>query len=309
MFGDFFWPLLLIGGGVAILVSRAHRDTPVPPPPPPAMTLATTATTDSDVIVDQAAPDATETPAAPTQTAWQAPTPWPTSAPSWHSPGPPPPAPPAPRRRREPSILAPLTLSALLVFIGVVSFLDAANFISVDPAVVAAISLGAIGIALLVGAVFGRARGLILLGLVVTVACSFFATLDVPVRGGIGNRLYNPGTETAVRDQYRLGIGRLEVNLRHVPWSRGTTRTVKARLGIGLIVVDVPKNVALVLDGHAGAGEVDLTTRQVNDWAADDHVRLPAPEGAPVLHIDARVGIGQVQVYRPGDRGAVEVRP
>jgi predicted membrane protein len=77
---------------------------------------------------------------------------------------------------------------------------------------------------------------------------------------------------------------------------------VKVRVGIGRALVDVPSNVSLVLDGHSGAGAVNLTTRHTDGTSASDHVRIMRSEGTPVLHIDARVGIGQVEVLRPGDQ-------
>ncbi|MCU1427319.1 MAG: PspC protein [Actinomycetia bacterium] len=298
-----FWPLALILGGIAVLVLRANDPRTNQPVTPDTATFGPDY---APAYETASAPDAADGPAEPlppppTQTAWNAPTHWPTTAPPWQ-PGPP--APPFKRRarRREPSFLAPLTFSALLVFIGLATLADVVNAVSVDPAVVAAVCLAAIGTALAVGAWYGRARILIVPAILLTVVCAGFASIDVPVRGGIGGRRYRPITTASVADTYRLGIGALRVNLRDVPFERGTTRLVHVQVGIGYAQVLVPSDVALVIDGHSGAGAVDLANHHQAGTSTDDHVVISKPAGAATLHIDARVGLGQVRVLRPADQ-------
>ncbi len=297
---DFFWPLALIFGGAAVLVLRANETEH-----PGDTVAAAGGTAPGSPTPGTASPDATGydtaaqpaiTPAAVPQTAWSQPRPWPTASPPWE-----PAARPRRRARREPSFLAPIVFSALLLFVGLAILADLANAVHVDPAVVSAVCLITIGVALFASTWFGRAHGLIALGIVLTLIGAGFASIDVPVRGGIGNREYRPAIAGDVRTKYQFGIGSLTVNLRHATFAPGTTHDVRVQLGIGKEVVLVPANVELVLKGHSGAGVVELATARRSGTGVDDETTLPVPGDAPVLRIDARVGVGLVQVFRPGD--------
>jgi cell wall-active antibiotic response 4TMS protein YvqF len=262
--------------------------TPPPPPPTsasegPSTAPALTTATGTETGAEADAPTV-EQPA----TAWAPPTPWPLGPPR-------PPRPPRERKRREPSLLGPITISALLIFVGVAALLSATGALDVDPAVIASIALMGVGAALLLGAFFGRARGLIALGVVLSFVAGALATIDVPIRGGIGEREYQPTTVAGVRHTYQHGIGQLRVDLSHVDWSRD--RDVNVRIGIGEATIVVPNDVNVFVDGHAGIGAVDIGGHQENGVDANDRVRLHANHsGAPIVHLDAEAGIGHVAV-------------
>ena len=78
------------------------------------------------------------------------------------------------------------------------------------------LALVLVGLALVVGAWLGRSRGLIALALLLVLACSIDAALDVPISGGIGERVYTAQDANTVQHNYELGIGHLVVDLRHV---------------------------------------------------------------------------------------------
>jgi phage shock protein PspC (stress-responsive transcriptional regulator) len=298
-----FWPLVLIGAGVAILVGRANPPVPAtepglePPPGPPAAEAAAAAEAPFAAASDAAgAPSPGGAPAAvaladtdTTRSAWPHPGAWPAGPP------PRPPRPHRPRPKHPPSPLGPVTLSAVLLFLGVASLVGVTEAAEVDPAVVASIALMIVGGGLLVGARYGRARGLIALGIVGTVVAGALVAIDVPVRGGVGERVYRPTNEADVRDEYRLGIGKLHVDLTDVPWSPGE-HDVDVRLGVGEAKLFVPRGVGVVVDGHVGLGTADLDGRQTDGVDVDDVLRLAAVEGRPTLVIDAEVGIGSLVV-------------
>jgi hypothetical protein len=287
---NLFWPIVLIGGGIAILVLRANEPSTAAP------SESTVAAATSPLPAVDVDPSVTAPTAEQPRTSWAPPAPWPVGLPR-------PPRPPytrRARRRREPQFLGPITVSALLLFVGVAALLGAVGAMTVDPAVVAAVALMGLGGALLLGAFYGRARGLIVLGVALTFVAGVLAAIDVPVRGGIGERDYLPHSTAGVRHEYRLGIGELKVDLTDVHWTRGT-HDVNVRLGIGETRIIVPRDVTVVVDGHAGMGSVEIAGRQQNGVDADDHARLVATaEGAPQLHLDARVGIGHVLVEQEG---------
>jgi phage shock protein PspC (stress-responsive transcriptional regulator) len=276
-----FWPLALVtlGGTVLWLRTRDDRDEPPDPPPTPVSTI--TAPTPST---------------APVETVETMATPAPTRA---------------DRVRREKPPRGPvtaITLSALLIVGGVTWLVAAADWSSIDLGVVAAIALTIVGAGLVASAWIGRARGLIVLGILLALVVGAFGAIDVPVRGGIGEATYRPATQAGVRDRYRMAIGRLELDFRQASLA-GHRTEVDATVGIGRLVVRVPDDVRLVVHGHAGVGSVSLLGRDRGDCCPNDEDLVRAGEpGAGTLVLDARVGAGAVDVTTSSDITSTRIR-
>ena len=71
---------------------------------------------------------------------------------------------------------------------------------------------------------------------------------------------------------------------------------VKTTLGIGDLKVHVPYGVKVVVDAHAGAGEVTVFGHTADGTSVDYSTSVG--RGERVLVIDARVGLGQLEVTR-----------
>ena len=132
-----------------------------------------------------------------------------------------------------------------------------------------------VGVALVVSAWFGRSRGLIALGIPLVLVVGGFGLVDVPLAGGIGDPTYHPRSVAAVDGLYTLAIGNLSVDLRDVDFS-GTRRHVHAQLGIGHLDVTVPEGVRVVVDGHAGAGNITAFGEAVGRVLPDRRPRRAA---------------------------------
>jgi phage shock protein PspC (stress-responsive transcriptional regulator) len=265
-----FWPLVLIGLGVAVLWLRSRDDGAAPPPPgpppaqPPGDARPDAATAALPALVDE-------------------PTPVPTT----------PPRPPRPRSR-----LGTLAVSALLLLVGTAWVLDASGTVDLDLGVVAALALLLVGAALVVSAWCGRARGLIALGIVLMFVVGLLGFVDVPLRGGIGDPTYHPRSAAAVDREYTLAIGNLAVDLRDVDFA-GTTRRVHAQLGIGQLDVTVPAGVRVVLDAHAGVGGVTAFGDSSHECCPTDvHVVRAGTPGGGTMHLDVDVGAGHADIVR-----------
>jgi hypothetical protein len=301
--GDVVWPLALIAGGFAVLVMRAQpddADVETPPARPDALDVADTL----DVAETPDATDATGAPGAPDPAALAtAPTSsaWPPSTP-WRWPHPPRPSRPrrarstAPRPERPPSYLTPLTISVVCCYAGVVALLAALDVVTVDLQVAGAIALAIIGGGLLLSAWFGRARGLVFLAVVLTAALAIVALVDTPIEGGIGDRDHRPTTRAALESEYRLAIGDMTLDLRAVPLPVGTTE-VDATVAIGELVVYPPDDVTVEVHAETGIGEVSVFGEQDGGTSVErnDVVR----DGARVLRLDLRTGIGRTHVPSP----------
>ena len=66
------------------------------------------------------------------------------------------------------------------------------------------------------------------------------ALSDVPMRGGIGDRTYQPVSRAELRRNYRLAIGQMTVDLSSITFDAETATHVDATVGVGHLVVRVP---------------------------------------------------------------------
>ncbi len=81
-----------------------------------------------------------------------------------------------------------------------------------------------VGGALLLISAFTRARLLVLGVLAFAVPVAVVAAAHVDLHGGLGERVYRPHSLGELRDGYRLGAGRLEVDLRDISFPPVTPR-------------------------------------------------------------------------------------
>ncbi|HEV3401008.1 MAG TPA: PspC domain-containing protein [Acidimicrobiales bacterium] len=222
-------------------------------------------------------------------------TPPPTSSPP-ASVAAPPPA-PEPSAARDHSALVPVTLSLLAVLAGGLTFLDAAGVADVSWLVGLSLALLLVGGALLVGARWGRGRLLIPVGVVLSMALAAVAFIDVPLRGGVGERTYLPVTVAEIDTPYRLAAGELTLDLSGIDLT-GTSSRVVASVGAGRLEVVLPADAAVEVDGEVGAGELRVLDRRDEGLGVDRRVVEGGREGGGRLVLRARVGMGELEVRR-----------
>ena len=120
--------------------------------------------------------------------------------------------------------------------------------------------------------------------------------VSIPYSAGFGDRTEQPSVPADIQRNYELGIGRLTIDLRRVRLPVGVTRT-NATLGIGDLIVRVPRNATVRVDGRVQAGELNLLGH--NDSGTHVHEDVVDRVGSGrVLVLDARVGLGKVLVER-----------
>jgi predicted membrane protein len=93
-----------------------------------------------------------------------------------------------------------------------------------------------------------------------------------------------------------LGIGNLDVDLSAVSFPAQGEK-IDVSLGVGHLTVEVPHDAVVTVDAHAGAGQVDVFG---NSGRTVQLQSVPRRAGrtAPHLTLDARVGMGYLQVTR-----------
>jgi phage shock protein PspC (stress-responsive transcriptional regulator) len=264
--GRIVWALLLIGGGIYIFRStagdRPEVDDPPISPEPPATPPPAPVTT----------PDAT--------------VPW--SAPAALPP--------------EGRSITPFVISALLVGGGLAAFLDAADVVHLSVAPVLAVCVLVTGIALVITTWWGRGRGLIPVGVLLALALGVATTvdsLDVPLRGDVGDRQWRPTDISAVRPAYRLRMGTMTIDLTGVSFT-GTDRSITATVGVGELVVLVPEGVGVDVTARAGMGAVQLFGRREVGGVGILRSASVTPASPDTGHVTLRLktGIGRVEVNR-----------
>ena len=277
--------LLLIAAGVALVLwpgpagrpkpTPARPPAPPPPgtPPPPSSAYAT--------------------PASPPPSA---------AGPEW----PPPPGPTAPaaepRRRR--SVIGSVTVAALFVYTGAAMMLDRLDAVDVDLGVFFAIALAITGAGLLASAFARPARGLIVLGVVLSAPLLLFVGVDVPWGTGVGEDRVSVAGVEELEDEYRHGIGQLTVDLRNLD-PELTDHSVELSLGIGELRVYVPDSISTTADIDVRAGNIMMWSGHTwYSWADSEDgfdvsrtVRVPVQgETTGELRLDIDVGIGEARL-------------
>ena len=193
--------------------------------------------------------------------------------------------------------LRTVVLGLLVVAAGVLGIVTAAG-VDVPWAIALAVAAGAVGVAVVVGAVLHlRTRGLVLIGLLLGAAAILASTIDLRLGDGVGDRTYAPLTAVGLRDEYKLGVGELDLDFSKLTLPPGKT-DVKATLGVGHLFVTVPQGVAVQVDSHVGWGDSNVLGSQEDGRKVNDTVVRPGRAGAPTLVLDADVGAGQVEVVR-----------
>ena len=127
-----------------------------------------------------------------------------------------------------------------------------------------------------------RVGGVVVLGLGVLAALALAFAVHVPLFSGIGNETSQPTTVAAVHSTYEHGIGDFRVDLQDVTFPAGSTH-VKVTLGIGNLIVTVPRDVTVAVDGRASAGNVQLLGHEDNGTHVHEKVvaeRDEARQGA-----------------------------
>ena len=207
------------------------------------------------------------------------------------TPRPPKPPKPAP-------FLGPLTVAVLLVFAGVSMVGEQSDWWDLDPAIYGGLTLGIIGLGLIASAFFGRARGLIFLGIFVLPFAWAIAAVDLDWHDGIGEETDTVGSLDDLESSYTWGIGEYVVDLSDLDLAGGD-RTIEVGLTIGELTLWVPDTVTLDIEGKVRAGEVELwggTQRLVDDGIDAKIDTVIAGSSDDTLTVEADVGLGALDI-------------
>ncbi|WP_162599941.1 PspC domain-containing protein [Nocardioides solisilvae] len=281
----FPWPLALLALAVWFFFFRdGAGNAPVPPAPP---TYAGSTSVD---------------PVDPAGRAEAAPVAPPGSYAATYVRTPLPPRPPLTRprdpRRRGPRLFW-FTCALVVLALGVLGTVDLAGAPVTDSAY-PALALGIVAVLLVVGAFWGRAGGLVALGLLASaVMAGSLATEEF--RGE--HLAVVPDTAAQVQADYEMGAGELVLDLREVADLDALDgRRVHVSGGVGRIEVLLPEELGAVVRADVGGpGRVTLFDSVDRGGVATGAEASVRDDGdLPVLDLDLELGVGEVLVTTPG---------
>jgi phage shock protein PspC (stress-responsive transcriptional regulator) len=311
-------PLAVIGGVVMLLSDRAQARAPqhpgapptIPPMPTPMPTSdtmpATPAFTGQGTTPAPSGPPWTATPSQPARedpAAWRAP------EPAWQPPAPPAPpwpataaGPPAgagparPSRKDRGPLLFGFTLALVAVGLGALGLVEATGT-EVADAAYPALALALTGVMLVVGSFFGRAGGLILLGVVSAVVLAATSIAE-PRFSGDRAQEFAPTSAAAVQDRYHVPAGQIVLDLTDVrDPAELDGRTIELDANAGELVVVLPDDVAAVVDASIEfGGAVELPDRSEDGFGVDVRSLVNNGDSEATVDLDLDLQFGHIEV-------------
>src|SRR5918992_1218560 len=165
-----------------------------------------------------------------------------------------------------------------------------------------AAGLAVIGAGLIIASWYGRARGLVFLGVVLCLALATTSAIgELPRDGRWGDVTWRPLTVQADHS-YRVIIGEGDLDLTSLPLGAGQRVRVHAEVSFGEMKVTVPSDVTTEVHARSSLGDLNVAGKVTPGPGAKVDVVLPA-EGKvgkrpPVIELFVRGRIGDVEVLR-----------
>lgn len=215
---------------------------------------------------------------------------------AWNTP--PPPARHVPDRPK--SILGRLTVCLWLLVLGAATLITRLSGFDLTIAHYLALTVATIGVGLQIGTVAGRARWLIPVGIVGTLLLVGMGSLtgsDIPIGGRLGQSDITVTDIDDLQTEYNMLAGQQTLDFSDLDLE-GTTASVSAGVLAGEIIIVVPADVGVSVDGSLRAGDYDVlgTTSEGTDLTID--VDADGAKGAGQLNLTINGLAGQVDVQR-----------
>ena len=216
---------------------------------------------------------------------------------------PPPPAGPTPpilpakaHVPKEQSYLGRITIGVMLVGLGVLAILDNITMLALEPQPrhYMALAVTILGLGLVAGGFVGRARWLILLGVVMVPTMLFSPVFEYNWNSDNFDRTVRPVTFAELEGPYHIDVGNLVVDLRQLPWD-GQSIDLDLSVDAGNIEVIVPDGVGLVGEASLDVGQVTVLDR-VSAGIGNPTLTFDEPGPLGTVELDASADVGNISI-------------
>lgn len=195
--------------------------------------------------------------------------------------------------RKKGPILFWFTLALIALGEGLLGIVDLAGA-SVADSAYPALAVGISGVMLVIGAFFGRAGGIIALGLVAALGLAGATMVD---RIDAKTVTSTPDTASEVESSYTLDVGEQRIDLTQVADLENLDgRTIRVTGDVGRIEITVPDGLAAQVDAAVdGPGNIKLLDKEDGGVDLDDHTFV-GNVGEPTITLDVQLDVGQIEV-------------
>ncbi|HXH77043.1 PspC domain-containing protein [Nocardioides sp.] len=195
--------------------------------------------------------------------------------------------------RKKGPILFWFTLALIATGIGTLGLIDVSGN-AVPDAAYPALSLALTGLMLVLGAFWGRAGGLIFIGLVLSAATLAATATSNYVDTTLS---YTPTSSTEVRELYTIDGGELSIDLSQVEDVEGLDgHELRVEGGVGEIEVIVPDGMDVTAAGTTGVGDVSVFERRNDGLDVTVEELLDRGDDVPDMNIFVDLGVGEITI-------------
>jgi hypothetical protein len=188
----------------------------------------------------------------------------------------------------------------MLVGLGVLAILDNIPAIALEPQPrhYMALAVTILGLGLIVGGFIGRARWLILLGVVLVPTMLFSPVFEYDWNTESFDRTVAPDTFAELENSYSLDVGTLVIDLSELPWD-GEVVELDVRVDAGNIEILIPDEVGVVGEATVDVGRVAGLGRE-SSGLGNPTIELDEPGALGTVELDAAVDVGNIEISEVG---------
>lgn len=200
-------------------------------------------------------------------------------------------------RRRSP--LTPVTLLLGVMVSAAMIPVAAGRPADSSVQIVLAAALAVVGFGLVTGSRYGRPRGLVAVGTLLSLALVTTSVVgDVPAGGRYGDVRWRPvdvnGSQT-----YRVVAGNGRLDLTGLPLQPGQRLVINAEVGLGELKITLPRDAKVELHATLGLGDVTVDKHITSGPRAKVDQVLPGSGlNPPVIELHVKGKIGDLEVSR-----------
>jgi phage shock protein PspC (stress-responsive transcriptional regulator) len=205
------------------------------------------------------------------------------------------PAPDAPSARKHRSKITPITLGIALLTGGIAL----AFWPGLPAAHLAALLLGVVGLGLVAGSLLQGGRGLILIAVPLALLTWILQAAPVS-SFKVGDGRWLPATVTQVQPRYEVTLGNGRLDLSGLRLAPGEVVTTSVAVGMGQARIILPPNVDARANCRAQIGDVDCLGARDSGIPSEENATdngIDGPGGGLVV-LDVHAGIGNIDVER-----------